>query len=81
MGDWTSRYDRLANHFSQYISGGIVFQYNGPYRWKIEGLAETPDTLELAADHVQFKRSKIAKMKRQAKPKLQAMRALGVSIG
>jgi hypothetical protein len=81
MGDWTSRYDRLANHFSRYIKGGIVFQYTGPYRWKIEGLPETPDTHDLATDHVQFKRSRLAKRKRQAKPKLQAMRALKISRG
>jgi hypothetical protein len=67
MGDWTTRYDHLADHLSQYIRGGIVFQYTGPYRWKIEGLAEIPDTLDLADDHVQFKRSKIAKQKRKAK--------------
>jgi hypothetical protein len=76
MGDWTTRYDRLADHFSQYIRGGIVFQYTGPYHWKIEGLPETPDTLDLAADHVEFKRSKLAKAKRRAKARLQAMRYL-----
>jgi hypothetical protein len=75
-GDWTTRYDLLANHFSRYIGCGIVCQYTGPYRWKIEGLAETPDALDLAADHVQFKRSELAKKKRKAKAKMQAMHSL-----
>jgi len=76
MGDWTTRYDLLADHFVQHIRGGIVFQYTGPYRWKIEGLAEIPDTLDLATDHVQYKRSKVAKMKRKAKAKTKAIHAL-----
>jgi len=76
MGDWTTRYDLLADHFVQHIRGGIVFQYTGPYRWKIEGLAEIPDTLDLAADHVQYKRTKIAKLKRKAKAKTKAIHAL-----
>jgi hypothetical protein len=62
MGDWTTRYDRLADHFSQHMRGGTVFQYTGPYRWKIGGIAQTPDTLELATDHKDFKRSKVAKL-------------------
>ena len=76
MGDWTTRYDLLADHLAQHIRGGIVFQYTGPYRWKIEGLAEIPDTLDLAGDHVQYKRSKVAKMKRKAKAKTKALHAL-----
>ena len=79
MGDWTTRFDQLADHLSQYIRGGIVFQYTGPYRWKIQGLAEIPDTLDLADDHVQFKRSKIANQKRKAKAKMQAVRCLKLS--
>jgi hypothetical protein len=78
MGDWTTRYDHLADHFSQHIRGGIVFQYTGPYRWKIEGLVETPDTLDLAADHIQFKHSKLTKMRRKAKARLKAMHSLKV---
>ena len=79
MGDWTTRYDRLADHFSQHIRGGTVFQYTGPYRWKIEGIAQTPDTLDLAADHKAFKRSKVARAMRKAKARMQAMRSLNVS--
>jgi hypothetical protein len=79
MGDWTTRYDLLADHLSRYIRGGIVFQYTGPYRWKIEGLAEIPDTLDLADDHVQFKHTKIAKLKRKAKARMQAMHSLNLS--
>jgi hypothetical protein len=83
-GDWTTRYDLLVDHFSQHIRCGIVCQYTGPYRWKIEGLAETPDALDLAGDHMQFKRSKLAKLKRRAKARIQAMRSLkglGASAG
>ena len=78
MGDWTTRYDFLAEHFAEHIRGGVVFQYTGPYHWKIEGLAEIPDMLDLAADHVQFKRSKVAKMKRKARVKTRAIQALKV---
>jgi hypothetical protein len=59
LGDWTTRYDRLATHLSDYITGGVVLQYTGPYRWRIEGLPHVPDSLDLAADHVAFKRRKI----------------------
>ena len=76
MGDWTTRYDRLANHFSEFIKGGLVLQYTGPYRWKIEGLPQTPDTLDLAEDHKAFKRSEIAKAMRKAKAKMRAMHSL-----
>ena len=76
MGDWTTRYDRLADHFEEYIRGGTVFQYTGPYRWKIEGISETPDTLDLAMDHKAFKRRKVAKALRKAKQQMEAMRLL-----
>jgi len=79
MGDWTTRYDLLADHLSRYIRGGIVFQYTGPYRRKIEGLAEIPDALDLADDHMQFKHTKIAKLKRKAKAKMHAMHSLNLS--
>jgi hypothetical protein len=42
-------------------------------------LPETPNALDLAADHVQFKRTKLAKAKRRAKTRLQAMRYLKLS--
>lgn len=76
QGDWMTRYDRLGNHFFDYIRGGLVVQYTGPYRWKVEGLPQTPDPLDLAADHVAFKRSKVAKAKRRAKAKLRALDSL-----
>lgn len=77
MGDWTTRYDRLANHFSDYIKGGLVVQYTGPYRWKVEGLPRTPDTLELAADHIALKRRRLRKAMRGANAKMRAMHFLG----
>ena len=45
--------------------------------------AETPDALDWR-DHMQFKRSKLAKLKRRAKARIQAMRSLkglGASAG
>ncbi len=76
MGDWTTRYDHLANHLNDHIKGGIVFHYTGPYRWKVEGLPQIPDALDLAEDHRAFKRSKVAKAMRKAKAKIRAMHSL-----
>jgi hypothetical protein len=76
MGDWMTRYDRLADHIAEYIRGGTVFQYAGPYRWKIEGISQTPDTLDLASDHRAFKRRKVHRTNRKARARLEATRAL-----
>ena len=76
MGDWTTRYDRLANHFLESIKGGLVLQYTGPYRWRIEGLLQTPDTLDLAEDHKAFKHTKVTKAIRKAKAKIRARHSL-----
>src|SRR5207249_10271552 len=76
MGDWTTRYDRLAEHITEYIRGGTVFQYTGPYRWKVDGISRTPDTLDLAADHKVFKQRKVARANRKAKARLEAVRIL-----
>jgi hypothetical protein len=76
MGDWMTRYDRLADHFFESIKGGLVLQYTGPYRWKVEGLPQTPDTLDLAEDHRAFKRTKAAKAIRKAKAKMKANHSL-----
>jgi hypothetical protein len=78
MGDWTTRYDRLADHLSEYIKGGTVFQYTGSYRWRVEGIAQTPDPLELAADHKAFKRSRVAKLMKKAKARMQAIHSLNM---
>jgi hypothetical protein len=78
MGDWTTRYDHLAQHFSEHIRGGTVFQYTGPYRWKIQGIAQTPDPLDLAGDHKAFKRSKVARMMRKAKARMQVLHSLSL---
>ena len=77
-----TRYDRLADHFFESIKGGLVLQYTGPYRWKVEGLSQTPDTLDLAEDHRAFKRTKAAKAIRKAKAKMKANHSLNrVSSG
>lgn len=71
-----TRYDRLADHFFESIKGGLVLQYTGPYRWKIEGLPQTPDTLDLAEDHKAFKHTKVTKAIRKAKAKIRARHSL-----
>jgi len=76
MGDWMTRYDRLADHFLESIKGGLVLQYTGPYRWKVEGLPQTPDTLDLAEDHTACKRTKVAKAIPKAKAKMKASHSL-----
>ena len=76
MGDWTTRYDHLANHLDNHIKGGIVFHYTGQYRWKVEGLLQTPDALDLAEEHRAFKRGKVAKAMRKAKAKMRAVHSL-----
>jgi len=73
MGDWTTRYDLLADHITEYVRGGIVFQYTGPYRWKVEGISATPDAMELADDHTAYKRRKVARAKRKAKARFEAI--------
>jgi hypothetical protein len=62
-----TRYDRLADHFFESIKGGLVLQYIGPYRWKVEGLPQTPDTLEWQriTEHLSARRLR----KQSAKPK------------
>jgi hypothetical protein len=74
--DWTTRYDLLAGHFYRYIRCGVVCQYTGPYRWGIEGVGETLDVLDLAADHIYFKRSKVDKVLRKARAKARAAHSL-----
>jgi hypothetical protein len=75
-GDWTARYDLLGNHFSDHIKCGLIVQYTGPYRWKVEGLPQTPDPVDLAADHISFKRSKVAKVMRRLKAKMRVSESL-----
>jgi hypothetical protein len=72
-GDWTTRYDVLADHIAEYVRGGIVFQYTGPYRWKVEGISRTPDAMDLAYDHAAYKRRKIARARRKTKLAFEAI--------
>jgi hypothetical protein len=74
--DWTTRYDLLASHFYRHIRCGVVCQYTGQYRWGIEGVGETLDVLDLAADHIHFKRSKVNKAIRKARAKERAAHSL-----
>lgn len=53
---WTTPYDELARHFKKYIRPGKLCRYTGTLRWKVEGLDPLPDPVELAIDHMAFKR-------------------------
>lgn len=74
--DWTNHYDMLADHLAEYVRGGIVFQYTGPYRWRIKGISPTPNAVEMAYDHTAYKRRKLYKAKRKAELRLAAIRIL-----
>jgi hypothetical protein len=53
---WTTPYDELAQHIKEHIHLGKLCRYTGNIRWKVEGVAQLPDPLELAIDHMAFKR-------------------------
>ena len=55
---------------------GSCFTKQDFTRWKVEGLPQTPDALDLAEDHRVFKRSRVAKAMRKAKAKMRAMHSL-----
>jgi hypothetical protein len=53
---WTMPYDELAQHIKEHVHLGKLCRYSGGLRWKVEGIAPMPDPLELAIDHMAFKR-------------------------
>jgi hypothetical protein len=53
---WTTPYDDLARHIKEHVHLGKLCRYSGGLRWKVEGIAPLPDPLELAIDHMAFKR-------------------------
>jgi hypothetical protein len=53
---WTTPYDELARHFKKHVRPGKLCRYTGTLRWKVEGLDPLPDPVELAIDHMAFKR-------------------------
>jgi hypothetical protein len=53
---WTTPYDDLARYIKEHVRLGKLCRYSGDLRWKIEGIALLPDPLELAIDHMAFKR-------------------------
>ena len=53
---WTTPYDELAQYIKEHIRPGKLCQYSGNVRWNVEGVAQMPDPLELAIDHMAFKR-------------------------
>jgi len=53
---WTTPYDELARHIKEHVYTGKVFRYTGSLHWKVEGLEPLPDPVELAIDHLAFKR-------------------------
>jgi hypothetical protein len=53
---WTTPYDDLARHLKEHVHLGKLCRYSGSLRWRVEGIAPQPDPLELAIDHMAFKR-------------------------
>jgi hypothetical protein len=53
---WTTPYDDLARYIKRHVQLGKLCRYSGDFRWKVEGVAPPPDPLELAIDHMAFKR-------------------------
>ncbi len=53
---WTTPYDELARYVREHVQLGKLCRYSGDFRWKVEGVAPPPDPLELAIDHMAFKR-------------------------
>ena len=53
---WTTPYDELARYIKEQIHLGKLCRYSGNVRWNVEGVAQIPDPLELAIDHMAFKR-------------------------
>lgn len=53
---WTTPYDELAKHFKKHVRSGKLCRYTGTLRWRVEGLEPLPDPVELAIDHMAFKR-------------------------
>ena len=80
LGDWTTRFDRLARHFDDFIRGGLVLQYVGPYRWKIEGIGQTPEVLDLASDHKAFKHRRARRTLRRLQAKMEAVEKLNTLV-
>jgi hypothetical protein len=53
---WTMPYDELARYIKEHIQLGKLCRYSGNVRWKVVGVVQLPDPLELAIDHMAFKR-------------------------
>lgn len=68
---WTMPYDDLAQYIKQNLRLGKLCRYSGDVRWKVEGIAPPPDPLELAIDHMAFKR------RAAYKAKMRERRAMG----
>jgi hypothetical protein len=53
---WTTPHEELARHIKEHVHLGKLCRYSGGLRWRVEGIAPPPDPLELAIDHMAFKR-------------------------
>jgi hypothetical protein len=53
---WTTPYDELARYLKKFVRPGKLCRYTGTLRWKVEGIESLPDPVELALDHMAFKR-------------------------
>jgi hypothetical protein len=68
---WTTPYEELTKYIKQNVRLGKPCRYSGDVRWKVEGIAPPPDPLELAIDHMAFKR------RTAYKEKMRERRAMG----
>ena len=68
---WTTPYDELARYIKQHVQLGKLYRYSGDFGWKVEGITPPPDPLELAIDHMAFKR------RAAYKEKMRERRAVG----
>ncbi len=62
---WTSPYGELARHLKKFVRTGKLCRYTGTLRWKVEGLDPLPEPVELALDHMAFKRRAAYRQRRR----------------
>lgn len=53
---WATPYDELARYLRKFVRPGKLCRFTGTLRWNVDGLEPLPDPVELALDHMAFKR-------------------------
>jgi hypothetical protein len=64
---WTMPYDELARYLKKFVRQGKLCRYTGTLRWNVEGLEPLPDPVELALDHMAFKRRAAYQQRRRVR--------------